>query len=191
LEDRIMWVPPPWLIHAALHGAAHSATRSAPPPARGQTTKVVRCEQCEGRYAYELKRVGRDAEHLRHLLTTGTEAIPCPACGWYQSAMIPKARGLHRRWMVNVGACLTLGLIPVAVCGGLLTGFQEPILVAGLLCVFAVGIGMLIWRHHLARNFNPNDEDVGARTLYGQSRAVLLSEQGGKDVLAHAGVPDR
>jgi hypothetical protein len=101
--------------------------------------------------------------------------------------MIPRARKLHRRWMVYVGQCLTVGLVPVVVCSGLLTGFREPILVAGLVGVFAVGIGMLLWRHHLAKNFNPNDEDVGVRTLYGQSRATLLSEQEAQDPLAHVG----
>jgi hypothetical protein len=183
-----MWVPPPWLIHAALHGAAynaaHSSARPAPPLARGQTTKVVSCENCKQRYAYELKRTGSNAEHLQHLLATGTEAIPCPACGWYQSNMIPKARRLHRRWMLYAGQCLTVGLIPVAVFGLLIYGFPEtmaplaipwPIFAAGLVCLLAVGIGMFVWRHRLAMSFNPNDEDVGVRTLYGQSRATLLT----------------
>jgi len=54
------------------------------------------------------------------LLEIGIEVIPCPACGWYQSNMIPKARRRHRRWMVYVGQCLTIGLIPVAIIGGII-----------------------------------------------------------------------
>jgi hypothetical protein len=102
--------------------------------------------------------------------------------------MIPLARKRHRRWMVYVGQCLTVGLIPLAVFGLLIIeGFPEaqglaPFFVSGLVCLLAVGIGMFIRRHQLAANFNPNDEDVGARILYGQSRATLLSEQDAEDV---------
>jgi hypothetical protein len=39
-----------------------------------------------------------------------------------------------------------------------------PIFVAGLVYVFSVGLGMLIWRYKLAKNFNPNDEAIGVRT---------------------------
>jgi hypothetical protein len=208
-----MWVPPTWLIGSLAHGAAHAAhaARGATASVPGQTTKVVRCETCGRNYAYELKRIGhgqadghsedssslarqRAEEDLRHLLATGIELIPCPACGWYQTDMIPGVRRRHRRWMVYVGQCLTVGLIPVAVFGLLIiNGFPEaqglaPVFVAGLVCLLAVGIGMFIRRHQLAKNFNPNDEDVGVRTLYGQSRAILLSEQEAKDVLAHAKV---
>jgi hypothetical protein len=104
--------------------------------------------------------------------------------------MIPEARRRYRRWMLYVGQCLTVGLIPVAVFGSLLSAAQDdpppilwPIFVAGLVCLLAVGVGMLLRRRHLATNFNPNDEDVGVRTLYGQSRATLLSEQEAQDVL--------
>jgi hypothetical protein len=94
--------------------------------------------------------------------------------------------------MVHVGQCLTVGLIPVAVFGLLIIhGVPEaqgfaPVFLAGLVCLLAVGIGMLIRRHRLANNFNPNEEDVGPRTLYGQSRAVLLDEQEAQDVLSDA-----
>src|SRR5262249_27247897 len=201
------------LIHSALHGAAHSA-RVPTAVAMGQTTKVVRCEACGKSYAYQLTRTGHGAADrssggghsvalqraeadLQRFLAIGVEAAPCPACGWYQSDMIPQARRRHRRWMVYVGQCLTVGLIPLAVFGLLIIdGFPEaqglaPVFVAGLVCLLAVGIGMFIWRHHLAKNFDPNDEDVGVRTLYGQSRAVLLSEQEARDVLGRPVVHNR
>jgi hypothetical protein len=192
-----MWVPPPWLIHSALHGAAH-AGRPHTAVAMGQATKVVRCEACGKSYAYQLTRTGtgtadrsseggygvalqRAEADLQRLLAIGVEAVPCPACGWYQSDMIPQARKQHRRWMVYVGQCLTVGLIPVAVLSlWIINDVPEaqglaPVFVAGLVSLFAVGLGMFIRRHQLATNFDPNEEDVGVRTLYGQSRATLLS----------------
>jgi hypothetical protein len=94
--------------------------------------------------------------------------------------------------MVHVGQCLTVGLIPVAVLG--FWAISEvpqarglaPVFVAGLVCLFVVGIGMFVWRHCLAINSDPNEEDVGARTLYGRSRDTLLSEQEAQDVIARA-----
>jgi hypothetical protein len=205
-----MWVPPPWLIHSALHGAAH-AGRPNTAVATGQTTKVVRCEACGKSYAYQLTRTGtgtadrssgggysvalqRAQADLHRLLAIAVEAVPCPACGWYQSHMIPEARKQHRRWMVYAGQCLTVGLIPVAVLGLLILKDSPeardlaPVFVAGLVCLFAVGIAMFIWRHHLAKNSDPNEEDVGVRMLDGQSRATLLSEQEAQDMLAHPAV---
>ncbi len=202
-----MWVPPPWLIHSALHGAAH-AGRPHTAVATGQTTKIVRCEACGKHYAYQLTRTGTGAAdrssaggynvalqraeaNLRQLLASGVEAVPCPVCGWYQSDMILQARKQHRRWMVYAGQCLTVGLLPVAALGLLIgDGFPEarglaPVFVAGLVCLFAVGIGMFLLRCLLAANSDPNDDDVGVRALYGQSRATLLSEQEAQDMLAH------
>lgn len=182
--------------------------------ATGKTTKVVRCEACGQHYAYELKRTGegqdegglfggsysvaleRAEANLQESLAVGIEVIPCPACGWYQSSMIPKARRLHRRWMLYVGQCLTIGSIPVAIFGGLVNGIFEhngrpsiswPIFCGALASLFVMGVGMLIWRYNLTQSFDPNDEDVETRKRYGQSRAVLLSEQEAKDVFAHAG----
>jgi hypothetical protein len=180
-----MWVPPPWLIYSGLSGA-HYASRKARPGVAGQTTKVVRCEKCERRYAYELKRIGRDAKHLADLLETGVEAVPCPACGWYQSDMIPPARRQHRRWMVNLGLCVALALVPVVgVIGEFFYVNSEPqgppavpwpIFVASLVCLLAVGVGLIVWKYRLSRKFNPNDGDAEARKRYGQSRATLLAE---------------
>jgi hypothetical protein len=177
----------------------------------GKTTKVVRCEACGRHYAYALQRTGRGHDkgevglgwinqvalaqakaNLQERLDTGIEAVPCPACGWYQSSMIPEARRLHRPWMHHVGLCLTIGLIPVAVLG--LAAMQVnppplpwPIAVAGLVCLLVAGIGILLWRDYLAGRHDPNKEDVETRKRNGQSRAILLSEQEAKDGLAQAG----
>lgn len=182
-----MWMPPIWLIYAAGTGAAHlNASRSRTAFAGGQTTKVVNCENCQHRYAYQLWRCGYSAERLKELLATATEAVPCPACGWYQSSMIPEARQRHRRWMIHLGQCLTIGLIPLVLIGLLINGYPNfqgapripwPIFVAVLVCLFAAGIGLFIWRSKLAQSCDPNEEDVAARKAYGQSRTIVLSEQ--------------
>jgi len=201
-----MWLPPSYWLFAAASGAnAARSLRGVTAAACGQTTKVVRCEACGRSYAYELNRtgVGADPEgayglalqraeaNLQHLLAIGIEAVPCPACGWYQSDMIPQLRRRHRRWMLHVGQCLTVGLIPVAIFGSLSNAGEGnaahvpwPIFVAGLVCLLAVGIGMFVWRHRLAKKFDPNAEDAEARKRCGQSRAALLSEQEANDVLA-------
>jgi hypothetical protein len=121
-------------------------------------------------------------------LAIGVEAIPCPACGWYQSSMIPLAQTRHRRWMLYAGQCLTIGLIPVAVISSSINvtyadngtaPIPWPIFAAGaaaLAGLLAVGIGLL-WKYHLRHNYDPNCEDVQARIRYGQSRAILLCKE--------------
>lgn len=188
------------------HGMTHQTIASK----KGETTTVVRCEMCGRSYAYELERTGegsantlfgggrrvatqRAAENLQKLLAVGIEVIPCPACGWYQSHMLPKARRLHRRWMLYVGQCLTIGVIPVAIIGCLINGINEhegkpsipwPLFLAVIAGLFVVGIAMFIWKYNLAQSYDPNDEDVEARKFYGQSLAALLSEQGAKNMEA-------
>jgi hypothetical protein len=189
-----MWLPPTWLIQAALSGGARRWPSSGPPLAQGRRTKVVSCEKCQRRYAYELERSGANAEQLEHLLATGVEAIPCPACGWYQSDMIPQAQTRNRRWMLSAGQCLTVGLIPVAAITTSInvtyadqsTGppIPWPIFAAGaavLVGLLAVGIGLL-WKYTLRHRYDPNREDAEARKRYGQSRATLLSEQVAEDL---------
>jgi hypothetical protein len=188
-----------WWYHALGYTLTHVSVASE----KGQTTKAVRCEQCGRSYVYELKRTGegsantlfgggytvaaqRAAENLQQSLDVGIELVPCPACGWYQSSMFPKARRLHGRWMLNLGACLTIGLIPVTIIGGLINHINEekgnasipwPIFVGGLVVLFILGIGMFVGKFVFAGAYDPNDRDVEARRQLGQSRAILLSEQ--------------
>lgn len=48
--------------------------------------------------------------------------------------------------------------------------------------MFFLGVGMFIGKFVLARDFDPNDAEVEARRLYGQSRAVLVSESEVKEL---------
>jgi hypothetical protein len=131
----------------------------------------------EGRHALVAQRA---AAH-QGMLEAGIRVIPCPACGWYQSNMIPKSRRLYRSWRLYIGVVLPVGLVPVAIIGGVINGengtppIPWPIFVAVLVSLFVVGIGVFIWERILARNYDPNDADVEARKLYGQSHAALLS----------------
>jgi hypothetical protein len=210
-EEYSMSMPfPYWIFVAGASGAnAARMLNTTTAAAEGKKTKVVHCEGCRQHYAYQLTRTAGGAvnrtsgdahraalllaeANLQRLLATGIEAVPCPTCGSYQSNMIPELQSRHHRWMVSLGQCLTVGLVPVAVFGGLWNGygrdtprFPWPIFVAGLLGVLTVGIAMLIWRHCLNKKFNPNDEDAEARKRYGQSHAELLSEHEANDVLAH------
>jgi hypothetical protein len=162
---------------------------------------VVRCEECKRFYAYELERVGcadglgffggpgaaayrRAEEDLRRKLAEGVEAIPCPNCGRYQADMVPGMRRLHRRWMLYLGQCLTIGLVPAAVFGAHmilleaegLPSIPSPIIFSILSCIFLVGVYMLVRRGVLIRRYDPNDEDVEARKRYGRSRAILARD---------------
>jgi hypothetical protein len=128
----------------------------------------------------------RAEEDLQELLAVGIDLVPCPACGLYQSSMIPKARRLHRRWMLYIGQCLTIGLIPVAIIGGIVNHIKReqggasvpwPTFVGGLVVLGVFGIGLVIGKSVSASDYNPNDQDVAARIQYGQSRARLLTEQ--------------
>jgi hypothetical protein len=192
-----MWLPPSGLIGAAVSGAQVNATlRANADLVSGRTTKVVSCENCHRRYAYELDRVGHGAEHLERLLAEGVEAIPCPACGWYQSGMLPEVRKRHCRWMLYLGQCLTIGLVPVVVAGLILNGYPRfqtapmipwPLFAAGLVCVLAAGIGMFVWRRRRVRDFNPNDGDAEARKRDGRARAVLVPETSPDGITADVG----
>jgi hypothetical protein len=90
--------------------------------------------------------------------------------------------------MLYVGLCLTLGPIGPAVVGLAINGIDEQgnpsirswIFLAGMAGLFVAGAGMLIRWLHPTENFNLNDEDVEARKLYGQSRAIQLPEQEAK-----------
>jgi hypothetical protein len=194
LEERFM-LPIPVVLGALWEVASSVRGRARTASAEGKTIKVIRCEACKRRFAYELNRTGHGGDYddfvaaqraqqdLKRLLATGMDLIPCPACGAYQSNMIPELRKQHRRWMIFVGKCLTVLLIPVGFIGLLINEHLEiqgnrhvpwSIFVGALVCLFAAGIGMFIWRYKLAQSFDPNDEDVKASRLRGHTRAVLL-----------------
>jgi hypothetical protein len=153
---------------------------------RGRITKEVTCEQCAHRYSYEMNRncrgwtskvfgggyavaSARAKKKLKRALANGIDVVPCPACGWYQSNMILTARWRHwcrqRRWMLNVGACLTLGLIPVGMFATVINAANEengrdnilwPIFLGAMALLGVLGVGLLIGKFILACLYDPN-----------------------------------
>lgn len=170
----------------------------------GSVLKLVRCEQCVTEYVYQLQRTAegqgtsflftdnegasarassRAEDALRRKLERGVDLVPCLACGWYQQEMIPRARREHRRWMLNVGACLTIGLLPVAIIGGIINSarFGEPaipwpVFFGGLILLALIGIGLMLGKLISSRGYDPNDQDVEKRKQLGEGRAVLRSQ---------------
>jgi hypothetical protein len=174
---------------------------------RGRTTKGVLCEQCGHRYAYELRRTGRGsvsapfgllgggfdiasaqasaqaAEDLSRMLAQDVDVVPCPACGRCQKDMVPEARSRYLSLLLNVGACLTLGLVPFWVLlyvasanitvdrqfFGLTTSGYAIILA----CLTVLGIRLLIGGPFLASRYDPNAQDVETRKKRGQARAIF------------------
>jgi hypothetical protein len=172
----------------------------------GAVLKVVHCECCGAAYGYQLKRSARgegssflslDDEgaaaraasraevELRDKLERGVDAVPCPACGWYQQDMLLKARSKHRYGMLYTGLCLTIGLIPVAVIGVVINSefgwntdgaIPWPILLGGLFFCLMIGLGLILAKFVLAATYDPNTQDVEMRKQIGQARAWLRED---------------
>lgn len=84
--------------------------------------------------------------------------IPCPGCGWYQSAMVDRMRAAHGgSWGAGGAACIAIGALLVL--RGLTDGERlsagSAWLIGGLLPI-AGGIASLVWRRQLQRRYNPN-----------------------------------
>lgn len=181
----------------------------------GGVLKLVRCEGCGAEYVYRLEReatgggtsvlfldnegaaaraTSRDAEALHRKLDRGLDVVPCPGCGWYQAAMIPKARREHRRWMLTAGAGLTLGLLPVLFVGGVINSARRgdplvpwPLFVGGMATLAALGVGLMLAKVYLSRRYDPNAQDAEARKRQGQQRAVLRADF--ERMVTQAGAP--
>jgi hypothetical protein len=102
--------------------------------------------------------------------------------------MIPKARRLHRRWMLTVGLCLLLLLIPLGLIGACNSSYNQNYMVAGvarpapipgplllgvLVLLGVPGVGLIIGKFVLTLRYDPNAQDVETRKRLGQARAIL------------------
>lgn len=146
----------------------------------GKTTKAVKCEGCERRYCYEMRRTGygrafvylhADAhstavdaarKKLDDALERECEPVPCPACGRYQTHMIPRARQLQYRWMKRYRHYALPTAQMTVLLGAVLYIWEGPVRVVGfvLLCVTAlliVGLPVFPLVHYcLCRRYDPN-----------------------------------
>jgi hypothetical protein len=173
----------------------------------GATLKSVRCERCHAEYVYRMERDGsgsgtsllfldnqgaRDraaqqaADELGGRLRRECDAVPCPACGWYQRAMIDALRRDHRGWMQDTG----LVLLAVSVIGltvayvnwlpnfphGPVAPWLVPWSLIGGVIAGVAGVGLLVARVKLAERYDPSANDPWARIAAGRSRAVLKGE---------------
>ncbi len=182
------------------YGMGYTSTTS------GAVFKFVGCEQCRVEYVYQLQRTAegqgtsllfldnegaedrassRAKESLRRKLERGVDLAPCPACGWYQQRMVLKARKEHYRWMLITGFCLALGLIPIAVFGGVLNAPKprnpEPVIpwslflaVLGALAV--ISVGLMLGKFILSWHYDPNLQDVETRRQQGRERGMMRDE---------------
>src|SRR5262245_15630740 len=170
--------------------------------------KAIRCEQCSTEFVYKMiceaegtgaslyalddqgaqARASRRAREQLHAgLASECAPVPCPQCGWYQRHMIPRARSLHKRWMVKAaGVMIPISVLLLAVLYVLTVGGRhgEALLAAPSLWVgwgvwgllAATGPGLLLVRHVLASGYTPNREPEQTRKQLGQSLALRREE---------------
>ena len=114
----------------------HVQTPPVRVPRVGQAEKTVSCERCQCNYGYTVYRravgeanysigrslarakelaTGKAIARLNKLLENAIEPVPCPACGWVQSAMTREVRRQFARWMIWAGWISFLALLITAV----------------------------------------------------------------------------
>ena len=171
----------------------------------GTTLKKVRCESCYKHYHYQMERTGigsgssllfldntgasqraqsEATQNLLHQMESTVDVVPCPNCGWYQHDMVMTARKSYLKWMVNVGACLMLGMVPVGVIGNFINtdiGHREPVIPTDYFwltigAVALLGVGFIVGKLYLASRYDPNKQDPQTSIALGRQRAILLVE---------------
>jgi hypothetical protein len=169
------------ILHLVLHGLKNKAERS------GAVLKEVKCEQCSTEYVYLLQRTARVAEHcsrqalerkaeraLQFQLATGFDLVPCPVCGWYQSAMVrrEKRRAGEGLWIGGVVAA-ALSPVPLGVALLLLAialfpngtpapppeAIAVPFTLGGLCLVTSLGLWIAARIRSARYNLNAADQD--------------------------------
>ena len=166
----------------------------------GQKIKYLTCEQCAGRYVYQMsRRVDGSAGSVMNIDVEGAkrraselaerrmnaalnhecDPVPCPDCGWYQTKMLPAVRDQYYPWVRFTGylsliACVAFFYLTY------LDSFSSAASSSGhmgLAVLFlAGGVGLFRLRAWLASRCDPNQEDAEARKRIGQSRAMRRAE---------------
>jgi hypothetical protein len=129
------------------------------------------------------QRASQGAEkHLRQILESECDAVPCPKCGWYQTPMQVKLRHEHLRWFHWVGflATFAAGAFLVFVwLNGRFNGNDFPISKTTVVCAWVAtgtGLAIMIGRFWIARNFDPNVIPQDSRIANGQSLAISKTD---------------
>ncbi len=164
----------------------------------GRAARPITCEECGTAYPYEMERAGvghgwslyaigvdgaerrageRARGRLAEKLGREQDVVPCPKCGWIQSGMVPVAKRDHLRWLDTAGwlvvfLAMTVGFLNAA------TGFGDPhgsppVPWPIAASCAAVGLFLILLRHALAAQHDPNAEHVEVRLALGQERATV------------------
>lgn len=188
----------------------------------GSGLKRASCENCQKEYAYFIKRTAvgvrsvwlskraaRDGAEtnaitsLQKAFEKGCEPVPCPHCGWYQDNMVRLVRSRHRSWMNTLAiglfvvfvACSALAALVYSNALGQRNGPPpwSPLVIAVASLALAVSIGLVIGRRHLARQLDPNADDVEERLGLGRALSASADQivQAQRDARALEGRKDR
>lgn len=162
----------------------------------GTTIKDVRCESCGFEYVYQLSRTAqgrstsflvpdhatieaRARANLRQELKNSCDPVPCGVCGWYQRAMVQRARQLKYRRLLVAGGLLCFLAILLCAQASIAWSIAEPadFPIAAALSGAAgtalmLGLGLPVLRLALCQLYDPNTEDVESRKARGRERAL-------------------
>src|SRR5262249_44153035 len=110
-------------------------------------------------------------------LSKGLEAVPCPGCGHYQTAMAPLTRARFGRAMRGWAYALMLVPIVVVITGCLLVTLEHRWLILTLGGgTFLLGLALLVLRKVQSWFHDPNTTEVETRIALGQRSAMLRSQ---------------
>ena len=172
----------------------------------GMVPRHVDCEHCGQEYVYELVRTGVGEEPIVHLdtqeevhrrasdaalvsltkaLQTGTDAVPCPACGAYQPEMFEGLRRAKFRWVR--GTAIVLFCLAVLVGGlwGIGTGNRRPRpeeeamqlwFGIGAVAFLAGSFALMLVYFAKKRGYDPNTTPVETRLAAARLRAATADE---------------
>ena len=171
---------------------------------QGQTLKSVTCEQCQAEYVYSLQREAsgegtswlflddegaseraerRARAAMDKALREECDAVPCPACGWYQAPMQTMLRAQYRSWMLWLGGTLLVvtffaGLVLYVNYVSIHGPNPRATFIAWMIVGLGVpgGIGLIALRKILSAGFDPNLQDLESRKRLGAERALLRPE---------------
>ncbi len=169
----------------------------------GAVYKFVPCQHCKAEYVYLMERTGTGGgtsflfldnqgasnrassqaeQELVRKLSQGIDMVPCPSCFHYQTDMVLKARKKYHRWMIHLGVFSLCGILPAGffwlIFSQVLKEYDDAnmCIILGLMA-FLLGLGLLVTRTVLLKNYNPNDpKKIDARQKVASQRAMLKTE---------------
>lgn len=147
----------------------------------GSALRSVCCEQCNHRYAYELKREGtgtefawfylgrkeaqagaeaRAARSLRKQLQAAQDVVPCPQCGFVQEEMVEEARANSYEWMsivAIIAGFLFIYALALSLNSGGFERRDQLILHTLAISTGLTAFGFAFLQSFLRRRYNPNN----------------------------------